>query len=447
MRRPVRVVEDARSGLTPEGTRGQNTGRAWWPRAPREEVRPISRCERIVKLAELAGPLVFLAVASQPSVSGRLQTTQPGQGAPQVIDLVKEETVPFSVPGPTDINSEIKCGPNGDIYAIYGNAPPAQLVQLARAPISRVSVSSKSVTIYPIPAISGYYSPSRSSLDVRADGTLFALLSTARKSGSESKPEPVDLMVEYKDDGTVDSQFEVGNKPGEHIQPLRMAAFADGNFLLSGTTVGQNQLGTFAGIFDRHGAFVAPLQLAHAVVQERERSGSTGRVPTEPELTRKSEGTAAKQTAAAELQTEAENPVSLESSTRSVSSRDGNIYVLQGTGAATLYVVSPDGRIARQFKLKPPEPGLSPVQMAGAGVGYLFIDYGYIATGAPGENQHQREMIMVLDSGTGQVTALYRLPEVDVDFAVPACAVSPDDFLFLGTSKDNRLEVVRYAVR
>jgi len=53
--------------------------------------------------------------------------------------------------------------------------------------------------------------------------------------------------------------------------------------------------------------------------------------------------------------------------------RHGNIYVLQGTSEATLYVVSLAGYVIGKYRLKPPEPGMSPIQMGQAGVGYLFI--------------------------------------------------------------------------
>jgi hypothetical protein len=43
--------------------------------------------------------------------------------------------------------------------------------------------------------------------------------------------------------------------------------------------------------------------------------------------------------------------------------------------------------------------------------------------------------------------AIYRMPNAESDSVIPACADSPDRFLFLGTSKDNHLEVVRYVAR
>ncbi|MBV9760070.1 MAG: hypothetical protein JO340_05870 [Acidobacteriaceae bacterium] len=89
------------------------------------------------------------------------------------------------------------------------------------------------MTEYPIPAISGYQKPARASFDVGADGTLYALLQAYPQSDSKSRPDPVYLIVKYKDDGRVDSYFALGELPGKHIQPTSIAVFADRSFLIS----------------------------------------------------------------------------------------------------------------------------------------------------------------------------------------------------------------------
>jgi hypothetical protein len=410
-------------------------------------------------LCRLVGLIALLAFASGLAYSEQKAKPRSKQEpAPEIYDLYPTETIHFSAPPPTAFESEIKCGPNGGIYAVYGSAPPARLFQfnqpggIFRAPGRKVSISPKGLTEYPIPALSGYGSASRVSCDVRADGTLFALVNAARR-GSGGALKRGSFIVEYNDDGTVDSRLRVGNEPGKRIQPLRMAVFGDGNFLLSGTTVLPHRaLGTFAGIFDRQGTFITPLKVGRAIAhpekpQERG-AGAASKEPAPPGSAKApKQRSAKKQTAASEREAEAKNPVSLESSTLSVSSQDGNVYVLQGTSAATLYAVSPAGYVVRKFDLKPPEPGMSPLQMAAAGPGYLFIYYGRIGVAVTNKNPGKPNYITVLNSETGHVTAAYRMPKAYVGFAVPACADSPDGFLFLGASKDNHLEVVRYAAR
>jgi hypothetical protein len=365
---------------------------------------------------------------------------------PTVQVLAHTEAIPFPSPGPNAIENEIKCSPGGDIYTVFTSQSgplPSDFNRpggLFKAPVTRVSVFSRKLTAYPIPAIPGYHMPSRESFDVRPDGTLYALLETARQSMSQPqrKPEPANFIVEYNEDGTVASRIRIRGEPGKRIQPLRLAAFADGSFLLSGTTTGGNQLGTFAGIFSRQGTFVAPLQLGNALIRSEDGSpgisGTSGEPPESGQisLNRHNSGP---------------NPVSLASSTLSASLQDGNVYVLQGSREATLYAVSAAGYILRSFTVKLPAPGLRPVQMAAAGAGYLFVDYRYVPSGAPGEVPEHPEMIVVLDTQTGEEVRIYQMPNRNSDFAVPACADSPDDFLFIGSTKDNRLEVIRYSAR
>jgi hypothetical protein len=127
--------------------------------------------------------------------------------------------------------------------------------------------------------------------------------------------------------------------------------------------------------------------------------------------------------------------------------RHGNAYVLPGSSEALPYVVSPAGYVIRKFRLKPPEPGMSPLQMAAAGVGYLFIYYGRIGVSVTADSPAKPDYITVLNSETGEQAAIYRMPIAESDSGIPACADSPDNFLLLGTSKDNHLEVVRYVAR
>jgi hypothetical protein len=363
----------------------------------------------------------------------------------QVIDLRQTETINFPAPGPNEIAGEIKCSPDGDIYAVYSQGTSGLLIQagqprgIFRRPVSKVSPSSRTVTEFPIPAIGNYQEVSREDFDVRPDDTLYALIGATRQA-LDKKIERAWYIVKYNDDGTEDSRVRVGEQPGKHTQPIRIGVFGDGSFLLSGTIVPEEkhaQLGSFSAIFGRDGEFESPIGLFRAAKpappSESGKPGSASREesqrpPTLPE-------------AMAKLDTSA---VSLASNTLEFSSQDGNVYVLQGHVRPHLYVVSPAGYVAREYGLKPPEEGLAPIQMAPVGAGYLFIEYEHIPTGAAGEDLHQRGVITVLSSDNGQVAGVYRVPS-SAGFAVPACADSTGSFLFLGSSKDGHLQVLRYA--
>jgi len=414
-------------------------------RAPRKVVKVMMHSGPKAKFAGLAGLLMSLALVSQPAASkqaAKAGQRNLGQEPPAVYGLYKTETIDFPSSAPAAVESAIKCGPNGDIYAVYSSD---QAQDIGKQPVSRISASSKGVTEYPTPAMPGYSAPGRGSFDVRADGTLYALVLATARSGAGGKARRVSFIVKYNEDGTVDSRIRVGGENGTRIQPLRIAAFGDGDFLLSGTTALTRgeiakgaRLRTFAGIFGRAGTFLSPIKLMEPTVPAK---------PSPPPRANASAPGVETHSYAAEMASEDENAVSLGSHTLSVSSADGNVYVLQGAYRPHLYVISSTGDITRQVRLKPPAKGISPIQMAAAGSGYLFIYYGHVAAGVPGENPHQRGMITVLNQETGRVTAVYRMPEAQAGFAVPACADSSDDFLFLGASKDNHLAVVRYAAR
>jgi hypothetical protein len=127
--------------------------------------------------------------------------------------------------------------------------------------------------------------------------------------------------------------------------------------------------------------------------------------------------------------------------------RHGNVYVLRGSCEATLYIVSPAGYAIRKYRLKPPEPGMSPVQMGHGGFGYISIYYGRIGVSVTADGPDKPDYITVLSSETREGAAIYRMPKAESGFVTPSCADSPDRFLFLGTSEDNHLEVVRYVAR
>jgi hypothetical protein len=53
--------------------------------------------------------------------------------------------------------------------------------------------------------------------------------------------------------------------------------------------------------------------------------------------------------------------------------------------------------------------------------------------------------LALLDINSGKITDTYDLPPGAS--GTSACATPQNEFLFLGTSKDNQLEVVKYAAR
>lgn len=395
------------------------------------------------RASSLAGLIAALALASTPAWCGQEPRQRNQEEAPrEILDLYRAETTDFSAPPPGAVAWPILCDASGNIYALYaaslqGLTGPVTVRSLG--PVKGVFPSSKSVVEYPLPAIPDYRPLASLGFAVSPRGTMYALAGTIR-SELNDKPKPAFFIVKYHDDGTVDSYVMVGEEPGKRIQPLRMAVFGDGNFLLSGTTVLDDGLGTFSGIFGRQGTFITPLKLGEALVHG-------GPVDASALAESRAESKPPEPSREKRLEAEGKNPVGLESSTLSFGLQDGNVYILQGTSEATLYVVSPAGYVIRKYLLKPPEPGMSPLQMGQAGTGYLFIFYGRIGVSVTADSPAKPDYISVLNSETGEQAAIYRMRKAESDSVIPACADSPDRFLFLGTSKDNHLEVVRYVGR
>ena len=142
--------------------------------------------------------LLVLVGAALPTVSwqagGGAAPAAPPSPVPTV-DLHRADVIRFSAPGPAAVLSTMKCGPGGDIYVIYSSTSSQEM---AAIPIRRISVFSRSVTEYAVPAISGYRRLARLSFDVSADGSLYALLQAIPQTGAERKSDPAYLDREIQ---------------------------------------------------------------------------------------------------------------------------------------------------------------------------------------------------------------------------------------------------------
>jgi hypothetical protein len=360
----------------------------------------------------ILGVLALSVAAMQASAQrSGIDTALAPMVAVQTKNLHPDEAIHFSTPARVAIASKIKCGPGGDIYAAYSSNAR---VEVWDSPLRKISLSSKQVTEYPIPSIAGYDKLSRASFDVDTHGTLYVLLQAHPHPEAESDVKFAYLIVKYKEDGSVDSYYPLAELPGRKIQPTSLTMFADGNSLVSGTFRGKaapsSAPGAFSAIFNQTGAYRGQVTIVS---------------PADPGPGR-------------------QDSLSSASSLLTFGSPDGNIYVLQDEH---LNVVSQSGSIERKIDLPTPNKDVSPVQMAAAGVGYLFAFYDHISTGSPGETAERRSMIRVANLQTGEVTATYRMVRVESDLTVAACAVSINDFVFLSSDPQNNLEVIHYRSR
>lgn len=401
----------------------------------------------------LIGLVVLFGFVSEPQSFDQKAKRQVGeQELPETRDLFLAETIPFQAPPPSLAATAMKCDLNGNIYLVYTDAPEAVLSQrdaVARLPIQRLSVEHKAVAPFPLPSIPGYDNVLRYDFDVDGRGQVYALLSAWNDPDQKEKSPPASLILKYKDDGTMDSVAEIRDVPGKRFQPLSFAAFPDGNFLVTGTAPDEQGLGVFTAIFDRAGTFMTDVKVPEDVDLRSPNAATHGSGSATGQEAGRSEGSGSHQEDVERHPPRGRaskvSPVGAVSGGLAFSSPDGNIYLLRATDPPRLYVVSRSGEVVREFEVRLPARGLSPIQMAMAGGDKVFIQFGHIATGVPGENSNAPRLIAVLNPSDGQVTAVYRLASEEVSTTLSACAASPYNFLFVGTGKNNKLEVRRYS--
>ncbi|HEV2494197.1 MAG TPA: hypothetical protein VG204_14115 [Terriglobia bacterium] len=371
------------------------------------------------------------------SVEGRAE-----EQAPTSHELYESGRLQFSAPPPTVVQTGVQCDANGNIYLVYGASFEATYVAIRNGvslPVSKISPDAKSVVQFPIGQVQGYAEYHRMSYYVDPYGKVYALLTALPHERDYKGPNWADsLVVKYKDDGTVDSVVKLDEASrGEHFDAWTFGIFANGSFLVTGAELSEKHAPTkpFTAVFDRQGTFVAPLSLAHDV-----RPSSLKR-PTRPSNSRRLSQTPQAEASGGSPANEGRNWVVDVQQGLMTGSVDGNLYLLRASTPARVYVITPAGSVLSELEVKPPELDMRPVQMSLAGQSNLLIEFSHDRSSGQSET---RQSLALLDLGTGKITDTYRLP---ADAGICACAASRNEFLFLDTSKDNQLEVVKFAAR
>ncbi len=383
------------------------------------------------------------------------------QELPPLRELVRGQTVRFPSPAPTGVIAKVPCSQQGDIYAAFNTTPPypgSLPPDPTSLPVRKLSLDSQTITDYAAKSLDGYQSFYRVAFNVGPWGKLYALDEAYRQAHQLSAFVPSDLLiVKFEDDGSVDSRVKLSGLPSGRLQPTDFDVFADGSFLVTGdldtSTLPAREPGRvhvpkvviqhrmppwlrpFTGIFDAQGRFVQELHLPGDVGSSpSEEVGPEEGSPGDPgaSVERKEqngEGASSSDwSMAVELSLSASDP-------------ENNIYVLRPSNPAILYEVSSSGQVVHQARVKLPAKGVSPVQMSLAGKSRLFITFGGTIVDEQG-HAHLAMLFARVDPATGKIDATYRLPPKTN--LMPACADGPDELLFLGSTKNGNLEVVRY---
>lgn len=359
---------------------------------------------------------------------------------PAARELRLQERIKFPDAAPEVFSPSIKCGPNGAIYAeysetmapIYRSFPYSDAVQ--RLPFYKLSVRARSRVSFPLPTISDYPYLLRDDFQVDAHGGVWALFDAYRKAWPRSaRGYPVYFIIRYRDDGSVDSKVQLGNPQGRHFFPHSFAVFSDGSFLVTGSVPVPGGLAAFAGIFDRYGHFEKNLS---ALEQEGVRNASATPAKSSPGVRRSLVPAGGRKGKP--------KPVGPPPTNLMISSANGNVYLLCGGGSVHLYAVSPAGKVLHDFELPNPPAGLTPFQMASAGISHIFIEFGHLATGAVEQGSSRSPLFEIVRLSTGKVTEVYHMNPEETGYGEPGCASSPYELLFLGGGAKGKLEVLRF---
>jgi hypothetical protein len=200
------------------------------------------------------------------------------------------------------------------------------------------------------------------------------------------------------------------------LEVYTFAAFADGNFLVSGVqrdAARKNDLGrNFTAVFSADGRELAQLSF------EKSRGGT--KIGAKPLA------------GAKEIPKAAEDaPVQLDLAEAEVGS-DGNLYVMRSSSPALVYVIAPSGKIAHTLKIAGPAPGATPraFHVSGNQMALLFFN-----------DETESRTVVVADAQTGRKISSYNDLSGGSQFA--CFSANEGVFTFLRLGDGNSLDVIR----
>jgi len=304
-----------------------------------------------------------------------------------------------------------KCDADGNLY-IRKYAIDRPLL----SPVVKIDPEGKRTALFDASAFSQLALDRADAFSPASDGGMYQIA----QSGVLN---PRIYVLHFSSDGSpssptrLDADFEV----------YTFAAFASGNFLVSGVQRGvQNKSDrgrNFTAVFSADGR-----ELAQLSFQEPQRSAKAGG---------KSDGGGRQQGARKDAQkgtqNDAEKPApTLDLADADVGS-DGNLYVMRPSSPALVYVIAPSGRIMQTLKVAAPLPGAVPSGFHVSG-NRLAISF----WNAAGEGQ----TVVVADAQTGREIASYDdVTGLGTSFA--CYAANEGVFTFLKLGEGNALEVIR----
>ena len=290
--------------------------------------------------------------------------------------------------------SSSKCDADGNLY-IRKLAMDRPLL----GPVVKIDPEGKRIALFDPAAFSQLALDRADAFSPAVDGGMYQI-------AQSGVVKPRIYVLHFSSDGSpasptrLDADFEV----------YTFAAFADGNFLLSGVqrdVQNRNDRGrNFTAVFSADGR-----ELTQGSFQEPQGPAQAG--------------------AKSDARKDAEKPT-LDLTDAEVGS-DGNLYVMRASSPVLVYVIAPSGKIMRTLKVGAPLPGATPSA--------FHVSENRLAISFWNEESQSR-MVAVAEAQTGRKVAGYAdSTELGTSFA--CYEANEGVFTFLKLGEGNELEVIR----
>jgi hypothetical protein len=298
--------------------------------------------------------------------------------------------------------SSAKCDADGNLY-IRKFAVDRPLL----GPVAKIDPDGKRIALFD-PAAFSQLALNRADAFSAADGGIYRIA----QSGVSN---PQIYVLHFGSDGApssstrLDADFEV----------YTFAAFADGNFLVSGLkrdVSNKNDRGrNFTAVFSADGRELA--QLSFIPPSETAKGSATSYAKGAQELASK----------------DADKTVPMLDLADVESGSDGYLYVMRASSPAAVYVIASNGKIMQMLKVAAPAAGAVPSAFHVSG-NRLAISFW--------NEKSQSQTVVVADAQTGERIATYADPEGLGNLF--ACYSANDGvFTFLKLGEGNELELIR----
>jgi hypothetical protein len=310
------------------------------------------------------------------------------------------------------VMSGTKCDADGNLY-IRKYATDRPLL----GPVVKIDPDGKRVALFDPVAFSQLALDRADAFSPASDGGMYQV-------AQSGVLKPRIYVLHFSSDGSPSSPTLLA----ADFEVYAFAAFASGNFLLSGVerdVQNKNDRGrNFTAVFSADGRELAQLSF--------EKSHGPRKAGAGPGAGRGQQAVAQTE-AQNEVQNKAEKAApGLDLADAEVGS-DGNLYVMRRSSPALVYVIAPSGKIMQTFKIAAPLPGAEPSAFHVSG-NQLAISFW--------NEESQSQTVVVADAQTGRKIASYSDPtSLGTSFA--CYSANEGVFTFLNLGEGNALEVIR----